>query len=208
MEMIFKNTIHAYNNITFYLQSRGKKLNNYFCRSKNRPATMYECLGVSFKIYEIKDLDNLILKLERHDHEKFDKRMKWLKNLGEEFLNDSKIDSDKYYTYNNRIYSNKWYVLDNIVAKIGKNNRQAFLPIWNFKDNMVLGEEEVPCSIGYHFLERDGKLDMVYFMRSLDIDIWPNDVYLSDCVHKQMVERSGLKMGIKSWCIGSLHMFI
>lgn len=208
MENIFNNTMDAYNNLKFYLKTKGDKLKNESSRSQLHRALMFEVEGVSWKIGNILDLGNLIMRLEEDNIDQFKQRMEWLEKLGKEFINDNFIETNKHYTYNNRIYIQKWYIIDNIKNKKGLNNRQAFLSIWNREDSSVLGLEEIPCSIGYHFQERDGKLNMNYFMRSLDLNVWPNDVYLSDVVHRHIAERTGLEVGMKSWLVGSLHMFI
>lgn len=57
--------------------------------------------------------------------------------------------------------------------------RQAFLPIWFPEDTGKRDNIRVPCSIGYHFLIRKGRLDITYWMRSLDmIRHFQDDIYL------------------------------
>lgn len=209
MENIFENTIEAYYMIRDFLTNQGKRLEVESIRSKEKKATMMEVEGISWKVKNISDWKQLIYIVENCSKTRTKKRISWLEDLAIEFIKDKFIESNKHYTYNNRLCFQKWYVADNIIHKRGKNNRQAFLGVWDIqKDSLVLGQEEVPCSLGYHFQERDEKLNMNYFMRSLDIDVWANDVFLSDMIHKQMASRTGLEIGRKSWSVGSLHMFI
>lgn len=60
--------------------------------------------------------------------------------------------------------------------------RQAYLPVWFPEDTGACGTENqrVPCSLGYHFMMRDGYLDCMYHMRSCDlIRYFRDDVYLT-----------------------------
>jgi hypothetical protein len=103
--------------------------------------------------------------------------------------------------------------------------RQAYLPVWFPEDTGACGTEQqrVPCSLGYHFMMRDGKLNCMYHMRSCDlIRYFRDDVYLTcrlvqwliDAVHKQedtFDQGRGIwhyvKPGALHMTIASLHIF-
>ena len=58
--------------------------------------------------------------------------------------------------------------------------RQAYLPIWFPEDTGSVHGERVPCTLGYHFMVRDGRLSCRYYMRSCDlIRHFADDVYLA-----------------------------
>ena len=58
--------------------------------------------------------------------------------------------------------------------------RQAYLPIWFPEDTGAAHGKRVPCTLGYHFLITDGKLDISYFMRSTDLlRHFQDDVYMA-----------------------------
>lgn len=59
--------------------------------------------------------------------------------------------------------------------------RQAYLPIFFPEDLMAARlKKRIPCTLGYHFICRDGKLDVVYPMRSCDfVRHFRDDVYLT-----------------------------
>lgn len=59
--------------------------------------------------------------------------------------------------------------------------RQAYLPIFFPEDlTAVMKNERVPCTLGYHFLCRNGSLDITYPMRSCDfVRHFRDDVYLT-----------------------------
>lgn len=94
--------------------------------------------------------------------------------------------------------------------------RQAYLPIFFPEDTGVVHGGRVPCTLGYHFLIRDGRLSVFYPIRSCDfIRHFRDDVYL--CVRLLLhvldhvrVERRTLYLAtgdISMW-IGSLHCFV
>lgn len=58
--------------------------------------------------------------------------------------------------------------------------RQAYLPIWFPEDTGAVHGKRVPCTLGYHFIIRDGKLDISYFMRSTDLlRHYQDDIYMA-----------------------------
>jgi len=57
--------------------------------------------------------------------------------------------------------------------------RQAYLPVW-FPEDTGGGAKRAPCTIGYHFLMRDGRLDVNYHIRSCDfVRHFRDDLYLT-----------------------------
>ena len=82
------------------------------------------------------------------------------------------------YTYNERIRKQLEQILDELSAR--PNTRQAILSIWdpNIDIENLGGIKRVPCSIYYQFLIREGRLNIIYNMRSCDVvthfgvDVW------------------------------------
>lgn len=71
--------------------------------------------------------------------------------------------------------------LDDVVGKLCSDpgTRQAVLPIY-FPEDTALKNARQPCSIYYHFIRNENKLDVVYAMRSCDFKRhWADDVYLT-----------------------------
>lgn len=59
-------------------------------------------------------------------------------------------------------------------------SRQAYLPIWFPEDTGVAHGERVPCTLGYHFIHREGYLHTVYYIRSCDVvRHFQDDIYLA-----------------------------
>jgi len=74
--------------------------------------------------------------------------------------------------------------LKDVVDQLAKNplTRQAYLPIWFPEDTGACGVEgqRVPCTLGYHFLSRFGRMDIVYYIRSCDLlRHFTDDVYMA-----------------------------
>lgn len=216
---MFNNTKEAFSLLVNDINKNGVLRENYSARSKEKKIKMKEIIGARIKLENTNDALEVALGLvkeksiediviEKQDEK--EKKEKWLTGLAEDFIDDNILNfkGDEYYTYNERIAGYKNNIIKNIEEKVGENNRQAFLSIWDRKDVNVLGKKEVPCSIGYHFLERDDQIHMVYYMRSCDINIWPNDVYLSSIVHDHICDKVWLPKGNVVFLIGSLHMFL
>lgn len=57
--------------------------------------------------------------------------------------------------------------------------RQAYLPVW-FPEDTGGGAKRAPCTIGYHFLMREGRMDISYQIRSCDfVRHFRDDIYLT-----------------------------
>lgn len=72
--------------------------------------------------------------------------------------------------------------LDDVVKLLAREplTRQAYLPIWFPEDTGVKFMGRVPCSLGYHFMVRGGKLHIFYPMRSCDyFRHFRDDVYMA-----------------------------
>lgn len=93
--------------------------------------------------------------------------------------------------------------------------RQAYFPVW-FPEDTGGGSKRAPCTIGYHFLMRNGLLDINYHIRSCDLyKHFNNDLYLTVRLVMWMLERvrkrnpdwNDVKPGRFIMQIGSLHLF-
>lgn len=97
--------------------------------------------------------------------------------------------------------------------------RQAYLPVWFPEDTGVVHGERVPCSLGYHFLMRDHKLQIAYFIRSCDlVRHFRDDLYLTVRLQLWVLEQLKIRDpgytwkdiwpgNFFFWC-GSMHCFI
>jgi thymidylate synthase len=113
------------------------------------------------------------------------------------------------YTYSER-YAQGIQILKVIEElKIHPSTRQAFVGIWNpVGDTAFLGRRRVPCSLGYHFMIREDKLDMTYMMRSSDfITHWDNDCWLSLQLQFYVADKIERPPGKFSNWICSLHAY-
>lgn len=108
--------------------------------------------------------------------------------------------------------------------------RQAYLPVFFPEDTGAVHGERIPCSLGYLFLVREGKLNITYYIRSCDfLRHFRDDVYMTarlcQWVLEQCQERTlkdekygrdshrtvspwdQIQVGRLTMHIGSLHVF-
>jgi thymidylate synthase len=94
--------------------------------------------------------------------------------------------------------------------------RQAYLPIWFPEDTGVVHGERVPCTLGYHFIMRDNKLHMTYYIRSCDFyRHFRDDLYLSVRLQDWMLEKlrqldprwASIQLGNFTFHCVSMHCF-
>jgi hypothetical protein len=96
--------------------------------------------------------------------------------------------------------------------------RQAYLPIFFPEDTGVVHRERVPCTLGYHFMRRNGELSIFYPIRSCDfVRHFRDDLYLTvrlllwvlgELRERDLSAWGKVRPGIFSMWIGSLHCFI
>lgn len=71
--------------------------------------------------------------------------------------------------------------LDDVINLMARDptTRQAFLPVW-FPEDTGGNNGRAPCTLGYHFIMRDGELDVTYYIRSCDyVRHFRDDIYLT-----------------------------
>lgn len=98
------------------------------------------------------------------------------------------------------------------------DTRQAYLPVWFPEDTGDSHKGRKPCTLGYHFIMRRNKLDVVYYLRSCDFaHHFRDDVYLTirllhwvltECRRINPEVWKNVQMGKFVMQITSLHMFI
>lgn len=128
------------------------------------------------------------------------------KDIWTEYMHDGKMA----YTYNERIWRNDQ--LYKIIDRLNKDHdsRQLWLSIWDCNEDVdkLGGVSRVPCSLGYNFQHRDGKLNIHYIMRSCDFNThFINDVYLGIKLLEYVANKTGLEVGSFTHTMFSLHVY-
>lgn len=109
--------------------------------------------------------------------------------------------------------------LDDVVQLLHREplTRQAFFPIWFPEDTGVVHGGRVPCTLGYHFINRHDYLHISYYIRSCDfVRHFRDDCYFTVCLALWVLERlrrldtrwDAVKPGLFRMDIVSLHMFV
>lgn len=143
----------------------------------------------------------------------------WARNLEEFYATGHSCFS---HSYPERIWSKGLHSgirydiadLNTLVDLLRKDptTRQAYLPFY-FPEDLtaaVLGER-VPCSLGWHFIVRNGRLDLFYALRSCDVmRHLHNDIYFANRLALWVREKAGLEVAIGNMhlVVTSLHCFV
>ena len=98
------------------------------------------------------------------------------------------------------------------------DTRQAYLPVWFPEDTGDAHKGRKPCTLGYHFIMRKGRLDVTYYLRSCDLaNHFRDDVYLTvrlllwvldECRKLNPEVWNSVQPGKFTMHITSLHMFV
>jgi hypothetical protein len=100
--------------------------------------------------------------------------------------------------------------LDSVVEllKDQPHTRQAYLPVWFPEDTGVVEGQRVPCTLGYHFMIRRGKLSIRYYMRSCDFRRhFRDDVYMTVRLAQWVAQQLNVATDEMIMHISSLHIF-
>lgn len=110
--------------------------------------------------------------------------------------------------------------LEDVVHLLGREplTRQAYLPVWFPEDTGAVHLERVPCTLGYHFMQRAGYFHVYYPIRSCDyLRHFRDDLYLTTRLLLWVLERLRREYpegwaktvpGLFMFWAGSLHCFI
>lgn len=94
--------------------------------------------------------------------------------------------------------------------------RQAYLPVFFPEDTGARHGGRLPCSLGYHFIQRGGFCHIIYYLRSCDfVRHFRDDIYLTLRLLLWVVDQGSQKSefwrsvrpGLFTMHITSLHMF-
>jgi len=113
------------------------------------------------------------------------------------------------YSYGERLALNDQVF--KVIRELRENptSRQLYVAMWDpHQDIDRVGYRRVPCSIGWHFLLRNGNLNLTYTMRSCDfVTHWQNDVWLAMNLLYFVCEKTGTNPGHFSQFINSFHVY-
>lgn len=128
------------------------------------------------------------------------------KDVWSEYIHDGKLA----YTYNEMLWNNNQLgkVMDRMLKD--PDSRQLWVSLWNpNKDPDLLGGvSRVPCSLGYGFQVREGRLNMHYVMRSCDFAThFCNDVYLAIKLLEWISNMTGFPVGNFTHTMFSVHVY-
>lgn len=86
--------------------------------------------------------------------------------------------------------------------------RQAYLPVFFPEDTGAVYDQRVPCTIGYHFIYREGGLHCIYYIRSCDyLRHFNDDVYMAGRLTQTICNELNIGTGSLTMHITSFHIF-
>jgi len=100
--------------------------------------------------------------------------------------------------------------VEQVISALRKDpmSRQAYVAMWTPEDSLNLGYRRVPCSLGWHFLHRNGALHMTYFMRSCEFSThFQNDIYLAMRLQEHIAKGAGMERGHFAHFMSSFHCY-
>lgn len=220
---IYKNFVEAHNEATRDVVEMGIRVWPKTMQDKNiKDDPNYETREITNYVYTVTDpkLEDLKPNQPWADME-FDERVstvpinpgeawKTRREVWNEFLHKDENGVPKFaYTYSERF--SRYDALLKLITHIQRDpdSRQLFLSVWSPTDiDEIGGLSRVPCSLGYQFMVRNGKLNITYFMRSCDVAThFHNDVYLAHRLQRYVAEKAGVEVGTFTHYISSFHIY-
>lgn len=127
-------------------------------------------------------------------------------NVWTEYMHDGKMA----YSYNERFFRNRQ--IEKIIKRLKEDHdsRQLWLSVWDCNEDpdKLGGISRVPCSLGYNFQFREGKLNIHYVMRSCDFNThFCNDVYLGIKLLEYVAKECNMEVGNFTHTMFSLHVY-
>lgn len=238
------NFEYAIDNARRTLLYHGQKVpNNYWQAIDTKgQMDMWELMNYNFSCKVSPDLEELREQIKPNlpwadDH--FMERVGGLPiNPGEQFKNwpffRRQKENDRHrdkegkhsHTYMERIWAPrlegiryKYGNLDDVVNLLIRDpyTRQAYLPLWFPEDTGSKDLQRVPCTLGYHFMYRNGEMHIWYPIRACDFfRHFRDDVYMASRLLLWMIDKlkardpetwKDAKPGYLHMHIFSLHVF-
>lgn len=143
----------------------------------------------------------LHLKGKIYDHNYMERF--WPTDLHYDLLTDDPMDGRSFRGYRFPVGD-----LQDVVEQLLENEgtRQAYLPIFFPEDTGAVDNQRVPCTLGYHFIIRNGELNIQYNMRSCEIyRHFTNDVYMAVRLAQWVRDRL-VGMGGPMYTLGQLTL--
>lgn len=210
----------------------GKTIKTKSWQGKKNPPPMIEKLNVSINIPMLennRELDRSCIGdfpwaeehfLERVSGEPLNpppSHVSWLRKTSD-FLEEGEKFSHSYpeRMWSKGLHSGIRYNIADLsdlvkLLKSQPDTRQAYLPIF-FPEDLSAANigKRVPCTLGWHFIVRDGEMHCFYPIRSCDVVRHVhNDLYFANKLVIWLIDKTGLDVrpGILHFACTSLHAF-
>lgn len=215
----FDNTSQVIPALKSLLREKGDCFRASSGNSSGKQKICHELRGVSFEIKDWSDRSEMMsdngLSVAFAELDVADRFSRVPVNPGKAVEADTSGVLAKYLDEGGRLaytYSERMCHQIDVIANLLRTHpetRQAFMSIWDLEIDPFRTElQRVPCSIGFHFLLRGERLDLIYYMRALEVSVClGNDIYTSTRTLEKMAELVGVNSGTVTFMVGSLHYF-
>ena len=179
-----------------------------------------EVQNYSFTILDSSDKDEIVPNLEWCKAEFTERIANWdNKNverlnpgqawtLRKEIWNEFLVDGKFCYSYNELVTDHEQLKLIINELKENPDTRQAILILHGRDQKYHMRKKRIPCSVFYHFMIREGGLDIIYAMRSCDYDThFANDIWHACEIRNFVASQVGIKPRLFHMNISSLHRY-
>lgn len=147
-----------------------------------------------------------------------DDRIEMLARYAPSYKNYAEKDGRAHGAYGRRIQTIpcNWFTsqIDAVITCLRKHpsSRQAIVSLWNTLDLIHAADDQpkrdMPCTLTWQFLLRDGELHMVVNMRSNDAWLgFPYDAYCFTSYQAMIAGALGVAVGTYTHNVGSMHIY-
>jgi thymidylate synthase len=99
--------------------------------------------------------------------------------------------------------------IDNVIHLLREkpSSRRAVVQLFDHED-IYAPHKDVPCTCTLQFMLRDGKLDLIVYMRSNDVYLGlPHDIFAFTMIQELVANSLGSSLGVYTHFVGSLHLY-
>ncbi len=129
------------------------------------------------------------------------------------YARHAELNGCAYGAYGRRLKYDKSLVTAAVKAlKEAPDSRRCVVSLWQPFD-LVAGhgpdaKKDVPCTLSWQFMIRDGALEMIVTMRSNDVWLGlPYDAFWNCTVQRIVANELGVKLGSYTHQVGSMHLY-
>lgn len=141
-----------------------------------------------------------------------DNKLDFIKYYIPKYVKESEDNVTVYGGYGPRLFNSgdKINQIGNVIKLLTEkpSSRRAAIQIFEAKDIENVNYKEIPCTCTLQFILRQGKLNLIVFMRSNDAFFGlPHDVFVFTMIQELVARSVNVELGEYIHSVGSLHLY-